>query len=646
MTNPLPPLKYGKVVGRLLASIIDLPDVGTYPDFPPLEGRVIFKADVPKFLVPNATPPASVVPLTDDYFTCTLDAEGFLTWRGVRGVKLPAPISGTMNPSGWTWRVSFELTYLGTDVPFESFNLTVPEYTAGPDPDDPDTGSTGLVDLALASPVPSSEGNAVTRGVSVNSVGLSGNALIFGLDDGSSLTPVTVPSIAASAASAAAAAASATAAAGSATTALGYVNSFSLTPGTVTTGAAGSSVIVGIHGGPPGYTIDFTIPKGDTGSGAPDATSSVKGLVQLSYPSAGDLGGTAAAPTTPNKVDKFAVTAVKTTTYTASVGDLIPCDASSAGFTVTLPSAPADKARIFIKKIDTSTNAVTIARGGSDVFEKTSGATSLTLTLTNQSVLLIYNSSAGVWYASHDLVLSTLDSRFSALNLVTAVKTTTYTAVAGDFVPCDATSAGFTVTLPSAPADGTLIVVKKTDSSANTVTVSRGGSDVFNSAGGATTMSITKQDQAQRYLYKASSGIWYVTNHISNSDSRLSDTRTPTAGTSPYDLSIVAFGKSTTRATGTGDFPFGVKLQRAATFTSVTYRGNTNGGSGSLVVELRKNGSAVSGTSASITGTTAATGGTATGSWAFSAGDVLTVQITTADGTPGTGLIADITGLA
>lgn len=50
-------------------------------------------------------------------------------------------------------------------------------------------------------------------------------------------------------------------------------------------------------------------------------------------------------------------------------------------------------------------------------------------------------------------------------------RTSAYTAAAGDFVLCDATAGGFTVTLPSAPATGSLVTVKKTDVSANVVTV-------------------------------------------------------------------------------------------------------------------------------------------------------------------------------
>jgi len=112
----------------------------------------------------------------------------------------------------------------------------------------------------------------------------------------------------------------------------------------------------------------------------------------------------------------------------------------------------------------------------------------------------------------------------------------------------------------------------------------------------------------------------------------------------PYDLAIAAFGASTPRALGTGDFPFGLKLQRACTLTSVTYRGITANSSGNLIVELRKNGVAVSGTSASIPVANQVTGGTVTGTWSFAAGDILTVQVTTAGTGPGLGLIADIKG--
>lgn len=158
----LPPLKYGKVVGRFLANVIDGADVEDLPEFLPLSGTVTFSADAPKVLVAGAQPPATYVQLPKHY-ECQLNQFGFLTWRGKPGVRLVAPSAAT-NPSQWTWRVSFDLSYDGDRVPMASFSFVVPEYIPGPDPANPDPGSTGLVDLTLAAPVPASLGNAVVAG--------------------------------------------------------------------------------------------------------------------------------------------------------------------------------------------------------------------------------------------------------------------------------------------------------------------------------------------------------------------------------------------------------------------------------------------------------------------------------------------------
>jgi hypothetical protein len=100
-----------------------------------------------------------------------------------------------------------------------------------------------------------------------------------------------------------------------------------------------------------------------------------------------------------------------------------------------------------------------------------------------------------------------------------------------------------------------------------------------------------------------------------------------------------------TRAVGAGDNSLGARIARNCTFTSVTFRCITADASGNLVVELRKNGSQVVGTSTSIAAANQVTGATTTGSWSFSAGDILTVQITGVGTTPGRGLVADITGV-
>lgn len=71
----------------------------------------------------------------------------------------------------------------------------------------------------------------------------------------------------------------------------------------------------------------------------------------------------------------------------------------------------------------------------------------------------------------------------------TATKTAAYTAANNELVIADATAGAFPVTLPAASAAGLggTVVVKKIDSSANAVTVQRGGADTI----GAATISLT-----------------------------------------------------------------------------------------------------------------------------------------------------------
>lgn len=107
-------------------------------------------------------------------------------------------------------------------------------------------------------------------------------------------------------------------------------------------------------------------------------------------------------------------TSVKTTNYTAAVGDFVPMNTTSGALVLTLPTTPADKSQIAVKMVvQSGTNTVTINTGGSDVFNKTGGGTALTLKLLNQGVWLQYNASGGIWYVlSDDLPLGGLDTRY------------------------------------------------------------------------------------------------------------------------------------------------------------------------------------------------------------------------------------------
>lgn len=164
-------------------------------------------------------------------------------------------------------------------------------------------------------------------------------------------------------------------------------------------------------------------------------------------------------------------TAVKTTTCTASPGDLVVCDTTSGSFTVTLPNAPADMTTVGVKDVTMGTgNSVTVATAGSDVLDKTGGSTSTSMPLQGQAKTLQYKASGGIWYTlSGDLPLSQLDNRY--------VRTPNYGGLFGDgsdgAVAFDGTTtfAGFATTTGSPP---NLSYTLTRDIFATTCTVSSG----------------------------------------------------------------------------------------------------------------------------------------------------------------------------
>jgi hypothetical protein len=144
----LSPLTYGKVTGRFLAVVADTADAGSNPDAVPLQGTVTFRASIPAALVATASPsPATVVPAP---VVTTLDVDGDLSLDGVKGVYLVATDDAALNPSDFTYLVSFNLTLAGNPVTYPSFSIAVP------------AGS--ISDLATLAPVPASPGNAIVVG--------------------------------------------------------------------------------------------------------------------------------------------------------------------------------------------------------------------------------------------------------------------------------------------------------------------------------------------------------------------------------------------------------------------------------------------------------------------------------------------------
>ena len=121
------------------------------------------------------------------------------------------------------------------------------------------------------------------------------------------------------------------------------------------------------------------------------------------------------------------------------------------------------------------------------------------------------------------------------------------------------------------------------------------------------------------------------------------DTRTPSANTVPADFLFVLTSPATTRAVGTGDWTTGMYVGRAFTLTKCVWQFETADASGSTTVEVRRNGTAVTSSSITVTAVNQADGTgtdaarTATVSQSFAVGDRLLPAITAIGTTPGKG---------
>src|SRR6185369_11404808 len=122
---------------------------------------------------------------------------------------------------------------------------------------------------------------------------------------------------------------------------------------------------------------------------------------------------------------------------------------------------------------------------------------------TNSSGVLTNDGSGGLTWSSSGTKLTP-----------TTEKTANYIAVAGDLVLCDGTISAFTVTIPTAPADGTRVgvkLVKPSNATSFTITVALGGSDHINRTTGPTSTTLTRLGRTLNFQYKASNSVWYVT---------------------------------------------------------------------------------------------------------------------------------------
>lgn len=119
--------------------------------------------------------------------------------------------------------------------------------------------------------------------------------------------------------------------------------------------------------------------------------------------------------------------------------------------------------------------------------------------------LLAYDNTEGISYVADDGAWIPV----SGLTPNVATKTSAYTVTATDgLVKCDATSAAFTVTLPTAVGmAGKIYIIKKIDASANAVTIDGDGSETID---GSATVSLSAQ--WNKYVLMSDGSNWMVIN--------------------------------------------------------------------------------------------------------------------------------------
>lgn len=97
-------------------------------------------------------------------------------------------------------------------------------------------------------------------------------------------------------------------------------------------------------------------------------------------------------PFRPSQIDPFSQRIVsKATNYTAVAGDIVLCDTSAGGFTVTLPLSVSNAAEtVVVKKISSDGNTLTLAASGSDTID---GSATQSLIVPNTAVQVVADGS-------------------------------------------------------------------------------------------------------------------------------------------------------------------------------------------------------------------------------------------------------------
>lgn len=264
------------------------------------------------------------------------------------------------------------------------------------------------------------------------------------------------------------------------------------------------------------------------GASVPDADASTKGIAKL-YPST-SLGTNTDGSPTQNAVKTYVDNSAETA---SSIGAIVngasAATPNNSDLVATVESSVVKKitwtnVKAFLKTYFDSIYQAALGYTAENTANKdaTGGYAGLTLFKINfKNALNTFTSfftnanTAARTYTFQDRDGTIADNTDLALKYTklvpTAVKTGSYTAVANDLVTTDSTSGTVPITLPTAPADGTLVAIKMvTQGGTNTTTYTCGGGDVFNKSGGATVGTLSLLAQAVVLQYKSSGAIWYI----------------------------------------------------------------------------------------------------------------------------------------